>query len=235
MEWTCRPAAIKAAIVVKQPQLELSLAGPADMTFGEEKTFTLVVAQPRHRRRRERGRQPVVGRRLAGSRSRSARCRPGQRKEMPLQIVASQAGEMEIHAVASGDGGLAAEAAGKIIVRKAELAVVVEGPPLKYAGTEAAYLVTVHQHRQCPGRQRQLAAGPARRRRSISGGIDGATRRGRQPQVEARQPARRQREGVRGAAAAQCGRGRTGWSCRPGAGGGTASGEAETEVEAAPT
>src|SRR5262245_1055320 len=45
-EWTCRPAVAKAAIVVKQPQLALSLAGPADMVFGEEKTFTLTVSNP---------------------------------------------------------------------------------------------------------------------------------------------------------------------------------------------
>src|SRR5258705_6684787 len=36
----------RVAIVVKQPQLALSLAGPADMTYGEEKTFTLSVSNP---------------------------------------------------------------------------------------------------------------------------------------------------------------------------------------------
>jgi uncharacterized repeat protein (TIGR01451 family) len=57
--------------------------------------------------------------------------------------VANQAGEMELKAIATGDGGLQAEAAGKVLVRKAELNLAVEGPPLKYAGTEAVYLVTV--------------------------------------------------------------------------------------------
>ena len=30
-EWTVKPAVAKAAIVIKQPQLALSLAGPAEM------------------------------------------------------------------------------------------------------------------------------------------------------------------------------------------------------------
>src|SRR5439155_15478021 len=46
VEWAAKPAAARAAIVVKQPQLALTLAGPADMIFGEEKTFTLAVSNP---------------------------------------------------------------------------------------------------------------------------------------------------------------------------------------------
>jgi hypothetical protein len=64
LEWTCKPASVKATLVVKQPKLEMSLAGAADMTFGEEKVFTLSVSNPgsgdaerdvRPRRRSEAG------------------------------------------------------------------------------------------------------------------------------------------------------------------------------------
>jgi len=142
VDWTCRPAAARASIVVKQPQLDLSLAGPGDMIFGEEKVFTLSVNNPG-----TGDAEQVVIQLTTGD----GRTQPievgnvpaGQKKEIPLQVVANQGGEMELKATASGEGGLTAEASGRVLVRKAELNLAVEGPPLKYAGTEATYLVTV--------------------------------------------------------------------------------------------
>ena len=142
VDWTCRPAAARASIVVKQPQLDLSLAGPGDMIFGEEKVFTLSVSNPGT----GDAEQVVVQLTTGDGRTQPievGNVAAGQKKEIPLQVVANQAGEMELKATASGEGGLTAEAAGRILVRKAELNLAVEGPPLKYAGTEATYLVTV--------------------------------------------------------------------------------------------
>jgi hypothetical protein len=173
VEWAQRPTAIKAAISVKQAQLQVSLAGPADMTFGEEKAFTLVVANPGN------GDAENVVINLSSGENRRQQIEvgtlgAGQRKEIPVQIVASQAGEMEIHAVAGADGGLSAEAAGKIIVRKAELAVVVAGPELKFAGTEAAYQITIQNTGNAPAENVQLAAALPVAARYV-GGIEGAT------------------------------------------------------------
>ncbi len=173
VEWAFKPTAIKAAISVKQAQLQLSLAGPADMTFGEEKAFTLVVANPGNG-----DAENVVVNVSSGENRRQqidvGTLGAGQRKEIPVQIVASQAGEMEIHAAAGADGGLSAEAAGKIIVRKAELAVVVAGPELKFAGTEAAYQITIQNTGNAPAENVQLATALPVASRYV-GGIDGAT------------------------------------------------------------
>src|SRR5437764_342350 len=35
VEWTCRPPAAHARVSVRQPQLDLILAGPSDMLYGE--------------------------------------------------------------------------------------------------------------------------------------------------------------------------------------------------------
>jgi hypothetical protein len=172
VEWAFKPAAIKAAIAVKRAQLQLSLAGPADMTFGEEKTFTLAVSNPGN------GDADNVVINLSSGEGRRQQLEvgtlsAGQRKEVSVQIVASQAGEMEIHALAAGDGGLSAEAAGKVIVRKAELAVAVAGPELKFAGAEATYQITVQNTGNAPADNVQLAASlPVAAR--YAGGIDGA-------------------------------------------------------------
>jgi hypothetical protein len=172
VEWAQRPTAIKASVAVRQAQLALSLAGPADMTFGEEKTFTLAVSNPGNG-----DAENVVINLSSGENRRQqfdvGKLGAGQRKEVPVQIVASQAGEMGIHAVAAADGGLTADAGGKVIVRKAELAVVVEGPELKFAGTEAVYQITVQNAGTAAADNVQLAATlPVASR--YSGGIEGA-------------------------------------------------------------
>lgn len=171
VEWISRPSFAKASIVVRQPQLALSLSGPADMIYGEEKTFTLEVSNPgsgdaenvvvQLSAGQGRGQQLDVGTIPAG-----------QAKQLSVPIVANQPGELSIHAQASGDGDLAAEAAGKVIVRKAELAVHVEGPQLKYAGSEATYAVTIQNTGNAPAENVQLALAlpPAAK---YLGGIDG--------------------------------------------------------------
>jgi hypothetical protein len=172
VEWTCKPATVRAAIVVKQPKLELSLAGPADMTFGEEKTFTLTVSNPGNG-----DAERVVVHVASGA----APAQPidigtipaGTKKEVPLAVVASLPGEMELRASAAGEGGLAAQTAGKIMVRKAEIAIAMEGPPLKFAGTEAIYSVTVANQGTAPADGVNLALTmPAGAK--FLGGIDGA-------------------------------------------------------------
>ena len=172
VDWTCRPAAARASIVVKQPQLDLSLTGPGDMIFGEEKVFTLLVSNPGT----GDAEQVVVNLTTGDGRTQPievGHIPAGQTKEIPLEVVANQAGEMELKAVASGDGGLTAETAGRILVRKAELELAVEGPPLKYAGTESAYLVKVTNKGNALAENVNLSiALPAAAK--YLGGIDGA-------------------------------------------------------------
>ncbi len=173
IEWASRPAAATATIQVRQPQLQISLSGPADMTFGDQKAFTLSLANPGN------GDAENVTIQLAAGQGRRQQIEvgtipAGQRKDVPVQIIAAEAGEMAIHAVASGDGGLSAEAAGKVIVRKAELAVIVEGPQLKFAGAEAAYTVVVQNTGNAPADGVQIATALPPHAKYL-GGVDGAT------------------------------------------------------------
>ncbi|MEX2174723.1 MAG: CARDB domain-containing protein, partial [Pirellulaceae bacterium] len=173
VEWACRPSSTQASIEVKQAQLQLSLAGPADMTFGDEKPFTLSVANPGN------GDAENVVINLSSGQNRRQQIEvgtlpAGEQKELQVTIVASEAGEMEIHAQATGDGDLVASAAGKVLVRKAELAVIVEGPALTGAGAEALYRVIVQNVGNATADNVQLAAAfPAAA--TYVGGVEGAT------------------------------------------------------------
>jgi uncharacterized repeat protein (TIGR01451 family) len=173
VEWTCRPTSAKAAVLVKQPKLELSLAGPADITFGEEKIFTLSVSNP------GTGDADRVVVAVASGTGPSQQVEvggipAGHKKELPLAVVAGQPGEMELRASATAEGGLTAQTSGKIIVRKAEVSVAIEGPPLKFAGTEATYVVTVTNSGSAAADNVNLSLALPPGARYI-GGIDGGT------------------------------------------------------------
>ena len=98
----------------------------------------------------------------------------GSQKELPLTIVASQAGEIDISVSASGEGNLAAQASARINVRKAELQIAVDAPQLKFAGSEAVYTVNVVNAGNAAAEDVQLSlALPAESK--YLGGIDGAS------------------------------------------------------------
>lgn len=142
VEWTCQPAAAHARVTVRQPQLELTLTGATDLLFGEEKVFTLLVSNPGS------GDASGVVVQVATGANRPKEVEvgnisAGEQVEIPVQVVANQVGELKLTASAKGDGGLTAEAAAKILIRRAQLALAVEAPELKFAGTEATYVVTV--------------------------------------------------------------------------------------------
>ncbi|MFN0017818.1 MAG: hypothetical protein ACKVP0_06130 [Pirellulaceae bacterium] len=142
VEWTCRPATQHARVTVRQPQLELTLTGASDLLFGEEKIFTLLVSNPG-----SGDATGVVVNIATGSNKPKevevGNIPSGEQVEIPVQVVANQVGELKLIASASGEGGLKADAAAKILIRRAQLAVLVEAPELKFAGTEATYLVNV--------------------------------------------------------------------------------------------
>jgi hypothetical protein len=141
-DWTCRPASLKAAILVKQPQIELSLAGPSDMVFSDEKPFTITVSNPGNG-----DAENVVVQLVAGGNAPQTievgTVPAGKARDVNVKVVANQPNGMDLKMSATAEGNLRAEAAGRIVVKQPLLAISVEGPPLKFAGAEAVYAVTV--------------------------------------------------------------------------------------------
>ena len=141
-EWTAKATATRAAIVVKQAQVALALAGPADMTFGEEKTFTLTVSNP-GTGDAERVLVTVASGNAPPQQFDAGMIPAGHKKEVPLAVVASQTGSIDLQISAAADAGLETRTSHRITVRKADVSLAIEGPPLKYAGSEAIYHLAV--------------------------------------------------------------------------------------------
>jgi hypothetical protein len=171
-EWTCKPAAVRTSIVVNQPQIALALAGPADMTFGEEKTFTLTVSNP-GTGDAERVLVAVASGTAPPQQFDAGMIPSGHKKEVPLAVVASQTGSIDLQITAAAENGVEARTSHKITVRKAEISVVMDGPPLKFAGSEAVYSVVVSNSGSATADNVNLSLNlPAGAK--YLGGIDGA-------------------------------------------------------------
>jgi uncharacterized repeat protein (TIGR01451 family) len=173
LEWACRPATSSARVTVKQPQLHLSLTGPADMLLGQQRPFTLVVSNPG-----TGDAENVVVDVSSGAgqpqRIDVGTVPAGQQIDVPIQVLASQPGEMPLAAVAKAEGQLTAETSGKVLVRSAELSVAVSGPQLKFAGAEAVYRIELANRGNATGESTTLTIELPEAAKYL-GGIDGAS------------------------------------------------------------
>ncbi|MBM4005859.1 MAG: DUF11 domain-containing protein [Planctomycetes bacterium] len=138
IEWIFRAISTTAQIEVQQPQLELTMAGPKDVLYGETITYLVTLANPGNG-----DAENVVLKLGAGNNAMETinvdTIPAGQQKEIEVQLTASQSGAMKIRALASAAGDLSAELSEEIIVRRAELEVGIQGPKVKYAATESTY------------------------------------------------------------------------------------------------
>jgi uncharacterized repeat protein (TIGR01451 family) len=142
VHWSQKPVKIAAEVAVREPQLDIRLEGPSEMLFGEQKNFTLHINNP------GTGDAENVVLEVSSGDNKPNRVpvgflAAGERKEIPFAVTATMRGEMEIRAVATGEAGLTADAASRVLVRKAELEVAVAAPSLKFAGGEVTYEVAV--------------------------------------------------------------------------------------------
>jgi hypothetical protein len=97
----------------------------------------------------------------------------GHKKEVPLAVVASQTGSIDLQITAAAENGVEAHTSHKITVRKAEVSLAIDGPPLKFAGSEAIYSVVVSNSGSATADSVNLSLNlPAGAK--YLGGIDGA-------------------------------------------------------------
>ncbi len=145
VRWSQAPVQAQAVVEVQEPKLELAISGPQEVRFGKAQRYRLTLRNP------GTGTTEKVALRLIppGGDAKSATTqdigslKPGEVKDIDLELTAREAGELLIQADAVADGGLKAETTKTVQCIKPELAVDWRGPDRKYAGTEAAYYFRV--------------------------------------------------------------------------------------------
>lgn len=130
-----------AQVEVTEPRLEMKIAGPSEVLFGETAIFNVTVRNP------GTGRAEAVSvmlpEALGGERATLGDIGPNEEKNFKVELLARTAGALDLATTATASGNLQTSAAKQILVRRAALATSIKGPPMKYSGTVGVYEIEV--------------------------------------------------------------------------------------------
>ncbi len=141
VDWRFVPITGSAHVQVTEPRLGMEITGPSEVKYGEKGVYTITVINSGTGD--AEGVLVSLSEMLGGEQASVGVIQAGSQKQFEVELVAREAGELELGASVSAQGGLRENAAKKIVVRRARLAVKASGPAFKYAADEAVYMITV--------------------------------------------------------------------------------------------
>ena len=141
VEWTLVPLVGKTSIRVTEPKLEMAISGPSEVQYGETALYHVSVRNPGTGAAEDV--KVMLPEALGGERATLGVIPPGKEKHFQVELLARAAGDLNLLATAAADGNLKATAERALIVRRAGLAVAMNGPALKYSGGVGKYSVTL--------------------------------------------------------------------------------------------
>jgi len=145
VQWTHAPVVSQTQVEVQEAKLLMNLSGPNEVFYGEREVFKLTLSNPgngdaEHVVVRLMPTTPGDGQAVSHE---IGLIRAGENKVVELELTARQVGTLRMKAEATADSGLQASVDEEIVVRRADLKVVVVGPELLYAGTTGTFQVQV--------------------------------------------------------------------------------------------
>jgi uncharacterized repeat protein (TIGR01451 family) len=145
VQWTFTPISSQTVVDVQEPKLNMTIAGPDEVLFGQSKLYRLTISNPGTGDAENVIVQldPIGNSNAPPSKHPIGTIHAGDSKVVELELTARQTGTVAIRAAASADPALKAEAAQEVLVRRAAVALAVEGSKTKYAGTIAGYAIRV--------------------------------------------------------------------------------------------
>ncbi|MCC9604642.1 DUF11 domain-containing protein [Blastopirellula sp. JC732] len=138
-------ASASTTVNVLEPKLNMAIQGPSEVLFGETQIYSIVITNPGSGVAENVGitLMPLKAGQDPTTFDQIGSIQPGGKKVIEVEFAARQAGELKISAEAFAEGGLRAQATEAVTVRRANLQLVANGPPVKYAATSASYLLNV--------------------------------------------------------------------------------------------
>ncbi|HEY2146789.1 MAG TPA: CARDB domain-containing protein, partial [Pirellulales bacterium] len=145
VQWTFTPIASQTVVDVQEPKLNMTIAGPEEVIYGQSKVYRLTIANPGTGDAENVVVQlePIGNSTAPPTRHPIGTIRAGDSKVVELELTARQTGSVSIRASATAEPSLTAEAAQDVLVRRAAVALSVDGAKSRYAGTPAAYAIKI--------------------------------------------------------------------------------------------
>ncbi len=145
VRWNYQPAVSQTMIEVQEPRLVVNLKGPREVLYGEKEVYRLLLSNSGNGDAENvvitlsplgaAGNQPVT--------HNLGMLEAGQEKAIEVELTARQVGNLQIKVEVRGDGGVHAELAEDVLVRRAALQVDLQGPKVQYVDAVASYRIRV--------------------------------------------------------------------------------------------
>jgi hypothetical protein len=175
VRWEYKPIASQAMIEVQEPKFSLAIEGPHEVFYGQKESFRLKLKNTG-----DGAAENVVimltpigtGENVPAS-HKIGMLTAGEEKSLDVELTARQPGALTIQADVCADGGAHAELSEKVVVRRGELKIDMEGPKVQFVGGVATYNMHIRNVGNAPARSVRLAIVLPADSRYLSG-IEGA-------------------------------------------------------------
>lgn len=151
VELVQQPRVGMAHVEVTEPRLDMKIAGPTEVLYGETATYQVAVRNP------GTGVAEAVTvmlpEALGGERASLGDIGPGEEKNFRVELLARTAGTLDLATTATAAGNLQTSAAKQILVRRAALEATIKGPAMKYAGAVGVYDVEIKNQGDATARE----------------------------------------------------------------------------------
>lgn len=141
VEWTMVPRVGRTSVRVTEPKLEMSIAGPKEVMYGETALYHVTVRNPGTGDAEDV--VVMLPEALGGERATLGDIGAGKEKNFQVELLARTAGDLNLVATAAAEGNLKASSERSLVVRRANLEVSMKGPGLKYAGSVGQYMIEI--------------------------------------------------------------------------------------------
>lgn len=171
------PPKSRATIEVQEAKLGITLHGPREVLFGKSEVYKLEISNTG-----TADAENVMvtlapsapGERLAAATHRFGTLSAGQKKTVAMELTARQDGNLSIAIEARADGGIKAQAAQEIVVRRAKLTADVGAPKVVFSGNEMTYRIRVRNQGSAPANHVKVQAILPPGAKYVSGSQDAA-------------------------------------------------------------
>jgi uncharacterized repeat protein (TIGR01451 family) len=160
VKWNCSAEGSQTIVEVQEPKLAMTMSGPSEILYGQSKIYKLTLANPGNGDAENVSVSllPMGRSTEAPTSHRVGTIKAGASKTIEVELTARQAGTLSIKAEAVADGGLRAETAEQVVVRRAGLKIDVQGPKAKFAGTPATYHLQISNSGNASAEKVQISA-----------------------------------------------------------------------------
>ncbi len=135
LDCSLQPQVGVAHVEVTEPRLEMKIAGPNEVLFGETATYNVVVRNPGTGTAENV--TVMLPEALGGERATLGDIEPGKERKFAVELLARTAGQLDLATTAAASANLQTADTISIMVRRPALQVAMAAPEMVFSGTVA--------------------------------------------------------------------------------------------------